>query len=174
MKNSSKVLNEEIINHTAPRKRGARRETLSIAEMPLLFLVPLIETAWAHGAIAKGEKQMIFAFAREEEIDEKHLLNETLDELLVYQPRQQFFDDCLSQIKSELAAMTVKQRESRRSKLIDRCRQIAAAAGGNSVMDVGKSTSPEELEVLERIASEIDFREESPRIRRRATTGLSG
>lgn len=170
MKDSNKTMenpNQETIEDAAPRKHGARRERLSAPEMPLLFLIPLVETAWAHGAIARNEKQLIFTAAREEKIDEKHFLNETLDELLVYQPGQQFFGDCLSLIKSHLAAMTVKERELKSSKLIKRCRQIAAAAAGNSVMDVDKSVSPEEREVLARFASELDFREDSPRVGRR-------
>ena len=124
--------------------------------MPLLFLIPLVETAWAHGAIARNEKHLIFTAAREELIDEKNQLNEALDELLVYQPGQQFFDDCLSLIKLELAAMTVREREPKRAKILDRCRQIAAAAGGNSVMDLDKTTSLEEREVLARIADELE------------------
>lgn len=165
MKNTNKNMEntvEETIDYAARRNRG-RRERLSAAEMPLLFLVPLVETAWAHGAIARNEKQLIFTAAREERIDEKHPLNETLDEMLVYQPRQLFFDDCLSLIKSELAAMPVKEREPKRSKLIDRCKQIAAVAGGNSSMDIDKSVSPEEREVLARLAAELNIREDAGR-----------
>lgn len=158
--------NSEIFDFDVPQvARGGRREFLSEAEMPLLFLVPLIETAWAHGAIARNEKQMIFAAAREENIDAKNALNETLDELLVYQPGRQFFDNSLSLIKSELAAMTVKERESKCAKLINRCRQVAAAAGGNSAMDVDNFTSGEEREVLLRLVSELNFRDDAPRKR---------
>ena len=164
---------ETTVDDRARKRGGFRREELSAAEMPLLFLVPLVETAWAHGAIARSEKQLIFTAAREEQIDEKHRLNETLDELLIYQPGRAFFDYSLSLIKSELAAMTVKERESKSAKLIKRCRQIAAAAGGNSAMDVDKSTSPEEREVLARLAGELDFRENSTNDGRHKNTNLS-
>ena len=155
MENSNAVTNDAEIDYVAPKTRGGRREKLSAAEMPLLFLVPLVETAWAHGAIARNEKHLIFTAAREEQIDEKHFLNKTLDELLVYQPGRQFFDDCLSLIKSELAAMTVKERKLKSSKIVKRCQKIAAAAGGNSVMDLDKTVSPEEREVLARLAGEL-------------------
>jgi hypothetical protein len=160
MKSKNETIVEEKTDFNAARKRGGSRERLSEAEMPLLFLVPLVETAWAHGAIARNEKQLIFMAAREEDIDEKHRLNDTLDGLLTYQPGQHFFDDCLSLIKSELAAMTVKERELKRSRLVGRCRQIAAVAAGNSVMDIDKSISPEEREVLMRLTSELNFRDE--------------
>ena len=171
-KNKKADAGDKPTDYNRTRKRGERRDELSEPEMPLLFLIPLIETAWAHGAIARNEKHLIFTAAREEQIDEKHFLNETLDELLVYQPGREFFDDCLSLIKTELAAMTVKEREPKRAKLINRCREIAAAAAGNSVMDVDKSTSPEEREVLVRLASELNFREDSPRGGRHANVGF--
>ena len=173
MEDSNADTNDKATDYAAPKKRGGRREKLSAAEMPLLFLVPLIETAWAHGAIARNEKHLIFTAAREEQINEKHFLNETLDELLVYQPGQQFFDNCLSLIKSELSGMTVNEREPKRSKLINRCRRIAAAAGGNSVMDIDKSVSPEERAVLARFALELDFREDSTGQARRENGKLS-
>lgn len=157
-----KNMTEETIGTSAPRKmRGLRREELNENEMPLLFLVPLVETAWAHGAVARREKQLIFAAAREEGIHEKHFLNESLDELLIYQPGREFFDSCLMLVKTKLAAMTVAERDPKLAKLISRCRQVAAAAGGNSPMDIDKFTSPEEHEVLTRFISALNFRDES-------------
>jgi hypothetical protein len=160
MKSKNETIVEEISGYNAARRRRGGRERLSETEMPLLFLVPLVETAWAHGAIARSEKQLIFEAARVEQIDEKHFLNDALDELLTYQPGQLFFDDCLALIKSRLAAMTVKEREPKLAKIIKRCREIAAAAAGNSPMDLEKSTSPEEREVLTRFVAELNFRDE--------------
>lgn len=150
---------DETIGDYAGR-RGKRRENLSESEMPLLFLIPLVETAWAHGAIARSEKHLIFEAAREEKIDEKHLLNETLDELLTYQPGREFFASCLELIKAELEKMIIAQREPIRARLINRCRRVAAVAGSNSPMDVSNFTSSEEREVLTRLVSELSFREE--------------
>ena len=164
MKNTTE---ENIGNRQSCRERGLRRENLDENELPLLFLVPLVETAWAHGAIARSEKQMIFTAAREEEIDEKHFLNETLDELLIYQPGQAFFDSCLALIKSELSAMTVAGREQKLAKLVNRCRRVAASAGGNSTMDIDNFTSPEESEVLARLVAELNFRDTEQKSKRR-------
>lgn len=152
---------EELFVPEIPRKKGGRREKLNENEMPLLFLMPLVEMAWAHGAVARNEKQFIFAAAREEKIDEKHELNEILDEMLMYQPGKQFFAECLEMIKSELAAMTVKNREFKRAKLIDRCKSVAAAAGTNSPMDIERFTSDEEREVLMRLITELEMKENS-------------
>lgn len=150
---------QESFASEMPRKKGWRREKLNKNEMPLLFLMPLVEVAWAHGAVARNEKQVIFAAAREEKIDEKHELNEVLDEMLIYQPGRKFFAECLETIKLKLAAMTVKKREIERKKLIERCRSVAAAAGTNSRMDVENFTSEEEREVLMRLVTELEMKE---------------
>lgn len=154
-------IDNEMNSPTVPGfiRRGSRREGLREDEMPLLFLVRLVEVAWSHGAIARSEKRHIFDAARDEGIDHRHGLNEALDELLIYQPGRAFFDTCLALIKTQLSAMTVIERKQKAALLIDRCRRVAAAAGGNSPMDVGGYTSDEEREVLTRLISELNFRQ---------------
>ena len=117
-------------------------------DMALLFLMPLIQMAWAHGAISPREKRVIFDAAREEGIDHRSSLNDTLDKWLVYQPSQQFYYECLGLIKNMLQAMTVKEREQKRDKLLERCRTVAVSAGGKSSMDVNHDISSEEKELL--------------------------
>lgn len=116
----------------------------------LLYIVPLIEMAWAHGAVSKREKQMIFAAAREDQIDERDSLNVTLDNLLSYQPSREFFDECLSLIADNLRAKTVKTRSELREKIIGRCLIVAASAGEKSPMDINHHISTEERNLLER------------------------
>lgn len=124
-------------------------------ENELLFLMPLVQTAWAHGAIAAREKHLIFEAAREDGIDERSSLNGHLDDYLVYQPGLNFFDECLSEIAGILQAMTVSERESLKSKIIKRCRNVADSAGGNSAMDVSAFTSAEERATLAQIGEAI-------------------
>ena len=44
--------------------------------------------------------------------------------------------------------MTVKERVKKRDKLFERCRTVAASAGGKSLMDVNHHISTEEKELL--------------------------
>jgi hypothetical protein len=122
---------------------------LSEAEKTVLFLIPLVETAWAHGAIARREKHEIFKAAREDSIDERDPLNDTLDNLLTYQPSRVFFDECRARIAAEFTRLTVNERKALREKIISRCRAVAAAAGGNSPLDLNHHTSVEERLYLE-------------------------
>ena len=117
-------------------------------DMALLFLMPLVQMAWAHGAISPREKRVIFDAAREEGIDHRSSLNDTLDKWLVYQPSRVFYVDCLGLIKTTLQTMTVKERGKKRDKLFERCRTVAASAGGKSLMDVNHHISEEERELL--------------------------
>lgn len=128
-------------------QKGTQNE-MTDEDLSMLFLMPLVQMAWAHGAISPREKQIIFEAAREENIDERHALNDTLDQWLVYQPSRRFFDECLSLIKNTLQAMTVKEREQKRDKIFERCRRVASAAGDKSLMDVNHRISPEEKELL--------------------------
>ena len=117
-------------------------------DMALLFLMPLVQMAWAHGAISPREKRVIFDAAREEGIDHRSSLNDTLDKWLVYQPSRSFYVDCLGLIKSKLQTMTVKDRVKKRDRLLERCRTVAVSAGGKSLMDVNHHISEEERELL--------------------------
>ncbi len=123
----------------------------------LLFLVPLVQTAWAHGAIARREKNLIFEAARDDEVDARSPLNDQLDKWLVYQPSRQFFGDCLDRIKAVLQLLTVREREEMKTKIFNRCREIAESAGGNSSMDVSSFMSTEEEETLLEIAERLDI-----------------
>lgn len=126
-------------------------------ENELLFLMPLVQTAWAHGAIAAREKHLIFEAAREDGIDERDSLNDRLDDYLTNQPSLSFFDECLSEIAGILQAMNVSERESLKAKIIKRCRNIADSAGGNSAMDVSAFTSAEEQRTLEQISEALNI-----------------
>lgn len=127
----------------------------------LLFLVPMVQVAWAHGIVSGREKRMVFDAAREDGIDVKDPLNDTLNEWLIYQPSRRFFDECLEQLRQILQEMTVKDRESAKSKLISRCTKVAGIAGDER-LDTDGYISAEELQTLARIMDIINYRAQKP------------
>lgn len=132
----------------------ANRESideLTEQEKSLLFLTPLIQTAWVCGGVSPREKQVIYKAAREEAIDERHQFNEIIDEWLKYQPSQTFFDECLALINNSLEKMTVKERNLLKTKILERCNHVAASAGGKSLMDINHHISPNEEHLLNRL-----------------------
>ena len=126
-------------------------DELTEQEKSLLFLTPLIQTAWVCGGVSPREKQVIYKAAREEAIDERHQFNDIIDEWLKYQPSQIFFDDCIALINNSLEKMTVKERNLLKTKILQRCNQVAASAGGKSLMDINHHISPNEEHLLNRL-----------------------
>ncbi|MDI1240955.1 MAG: hypothetical protein PSX80_03415 [bacterium] len=139
------------MKHTIDFFRNAieERGSLSEDERTLLFMLPVIQVAWAHGAISPREALAIFEMAREDGIDSTHWFNEKIDAFLVYQPSAQFYEDALELIRSTVGDMTVRQRESAVSQLISRSEKVAAAAGDRSPMDVDHRVSEQESRVIE-------------------------
>jgi hypothetical protein len=120
-------------------------------EKSLLFLIPLIQTAWVCGAVSPLEKQIVFLAARSENIDERSVFNDFIDELLTIQPSKKFFEDCLLKIKHILASITVAERRQITSKIFSNCEKVAASAGGKSLMDINHETSIEETLLISEI-----------------------
>ena len=118
-------------------------------ERSLLFMLPIIQVAWAHGAISPREAFAIFEIAREDGIDPTHWFNEKIDSFLMYQPSSKFYEDALDLIRSTIADMTVKERKETVAKLISRSERVAAAAGDRSPMDVDHRVSEEEKKVID-------------------------
>lgn len=127
-------------------------------EGELLFLVPLVQIAWAHGAISPRERQLVFEAARAEGIDERDALNDCLADWLINQPSRKFFDDSLQLINEKLLQMTVKERELRKASILASGTRVAASAGGKSLMDIEHHISPEERETLNEISAMMDYR----------------
>lgn len=120
-------------------------------ELSLLFLIPLVQVAWAHGAISPREALCIFEAAREDGLDPTHWFNEKLDSFLIYQPSTKFFEDCLALMKQSLAAMSVRERKELTNRLLGRCEKVAAAAGDKSLMDVDHRITADERRLLDEL-----------------------
>ena len=130
---------------------GNFERELNKQETVLLFICPLIQTAWECEAISPRERQVIFKSAREDGIDERSDLNNTLNDLLKNQPSQEFFEECLLEIKKRLLEMTVISRKALRARILSRCREVAESAGGKSLMDINHHISDRELDLLANI-----------------------
>lgn len=137
-------------NYTDNNQSAAVAATAAVEEQ-ILFLVPLVQMAWAHGAISPRERRVIFDAAREDGIDERDELNDKLGRWLVYQPSGEFFAECLTLIDDRMRAMTVEERRRQRAKIIERCRKVAETAGDKSPLDVNHGVSPEEKRLLDEL-----------------------
>lgn len=144
------------------RSTIAENGELSDEGRRFLFLLPLVQVAWAHSAISPREALVIFEAAREDGIDARHWFNEKLDSFLVYQPSARFFEECLELIRETLSAMTLREREEAVAKLLRRCEAVAAAAGDSSLMDTDHGVSAEEKRLLDQLREMFGKRRAGP------------
>lgn len=152
MKERKKSTSRQSEKVPMPGVLAAERSKNYVDERRLLFLAPLVQVAWSHGVVSTRERYLIFKAAREEGIDERSPLNETLHEWLIYQPSRRFFHDCLEKLGNTLREMTVHDRGEQRKKLLARCRNIAQVSGDEH-FDFGDGISVEERRLLAEIAA---------------------
>jgi tellurite resistance protein len=142
--------NEELLRDL--EELGYRRETLM-----LLYLVPLVQVAWAEGFITESEQRLIFEAARMRGIDEESAADKELTEWLKHKPSEEFFDKTLRLIRTILQALPPEEREHEAQDIISSCVRIAKAAHEFSIFPTTGHISAEEKQMLERIAAELEL-----------------
>jgi uncharacterized glyoxalase superfamily metalloenzyme YdcJ len=118
-----------------------------------LALIPLIEVAWADGAVEAGERTaMLQAIeARGEKLNP--LQHELFERWLQRRPAPELFAAWEHYAGEVLKQLPPAQRQNIRQELLARARTVAEAAGG--FLGFGKISSDEEA-VLRRIAKTLD------------------
>jgi uncharacterized membrane protein YebE (DUF533 family) len=124
----------------------------------LLPLVPLIKVAWAEGRVTNREKQMIFEAARRWGITPETASHQKLSEWLEFHPTDDFYNESLKNLKSELQKLKPKDRFLRQLDLLSDCTLIAEASGGNSDFAAGgPRVCEEEIFAVKQIARKLKF-----------------
>lgn len=130
---------------------GYTPETVS-----LLYLVPLVEVAWAEGGVSDRERELIVEAARARGIEAGSTADALLTEWLTTEPSEQVFERNLRVIRAILAARPEAEREASRSDLLSTATAVAEASGG--VLGF-RAVSPEERALLARISQELESKQ---------------
>ena len=130
---------------------GYTPETVS-----LLYLVPLVEVAWAEGGVSDRERELIVEAARARGIEAGSTADALLTEWLTTEPSEQVFERNLRVIRAILAARPEAEREASRSDLLSTATAVAEASGG--VLGF-RAVSPEERALLARISRELESKQ---------------
>jgi hypothetical protein len=93
----------------------------------LLFVVPLVQVAWADGAISPIERDHIMAIAALRGVESNTPAHRQLMAWLDRQPQPEFFEGTLKAIEGVLSSLLPTERKSRREALLLCCRDAAAA-----------------------------------------------
>jgi hypothetical protein len=119
----------------------------------LLYIVPLVEVAWAEGGVADRERDLIFKFAQSRGVEPGGAAHQKLSQWLEEKPSERFFENALHAIRVVLELLPAEQREASRRDLIAYCSHIAAVVSGG-ILGPGQITDEERM-LIAHIATEI-------------------
>ena len=108
---------------------------------PALFLAPLVQVAWAEGSVTKAEHDAVLRLARGRGIEDGSEAQAQLIEWLKNRPSDELFDTSVEVIKYGFAVLPPSEKEERIKRVVDACREVAAASGGGLQQLLGLRTS---------------------------------
>jgi hypothetical protein len=139
------VADEELLNDL--QALGYTPETVM-----MLYLVPVIQTAWAEGGVSQKERDLIVKAARSRGITEGTPCDQQLNMWLTTRPSDAVFEKSLRAIRTILQAQPETVRQASETDLLSLATAIAAASGGI----VGfRTVSSEEQQILKHISDEL-------------------
>lgn len=148
MEHTQKALSQVSgITNSAVLKRLAELD-VEPQVLASLAIIPLVEVAWADGAVQDAERRAILEAARELKTGCGSVNLALLESWLGHKPPRKLLDAWVHYVEGLADSLTASQREQMRRDLVDRARRVAAAAGG--FLGLG-AVSAEEQAVLEQM-----------------------
>jgi hypothetical protein len=143
-------------------------EGFTAERLPLLYLVPALEVAWADGSVSDSEHEWLLKFACEQGANRDSPAYKQLLEWLAAKPPAEFFASTLQLLGTVCQAQSSFEAEATVTKVTSYCSQIAEVSG--SWLGLGSKVSRTEAQVLERITSLL--RERIPMAIRETSGGV--
>ena len=124
-------------------------------EMALaLSMVPLVQVAWADGAIHGGEYEAVMSAAQDSGINEGTPAHGLLESWLANNPGDTLIDAWHGYIQALVRELSAKERAALKDATLQRARTIAGIAGG--ILGLGSKFSKSEKAVLQDLAVSFD------------------
>lgn len=118
----------------------------------MLYLVPVIQIAWAEGGVSQKERDLIVKAARSRGITEGTPCDQQLILWLSTRPSDEMFEKSLRAIRTLLQAQPADARDASEKDLLSLATAIASASGG--IVGFG-AVSAEERQMLSHISDEL-------------------
>ncbi len=118
----------------------------------MLYLVPVIQMAWAEGGVSQKERDLIVKAARSRGITEGTPCDQQLNLWLSTRPSDEMFEKSLRAIRTLLQAQPADARDASEKDLLSLATAIASASGG--IVGFG-AVSAEERQMLSHINDEL-------------------
>ena len=96
----------------------------------LLYLAPLVHVAWIDGSVNRAERNRILVMAGLEGLSDNLPAYQQLLSWLDHRPPEELFQGSLQAIQGIFASLPEETRQTRKDKLIRRCREVAFASCG--------------------------------------------
>jgi hypothetical protein len=123
------------------------------------MLAPLVQIAWAEGAVTDRERETVLRLAEERGVEKGSPAHAQLLEWLRVRPADEFFGAAVEAIKAGLMVLSPEERADRVKRIVEACHQVAAASGGLSrLLGLGTGVSGEEESILDTIATTLRAR----------------
>ena len=132
----------------ALRELGYQPETV-----PLVYLVPLVQVAWADGRLTAREREYIEAAARARGIEAGSAAHRQLVQWLDAAPPDAYFRGTLQVLRRLLYALLAVERAAGEREVLVSCYGVAGASRG--LLGLGPRLSAAELSLLETIEAEL-------------------
>ena len=132
----------------AVRELGYQPETV-----PLVYLAPLVQVAWADGRLTAREREYIEAAARARGIEAGSAAHEQLVQWLDAAPPDECFRGTLQVLRRLLYALPAVERATREREVLVSCHGVAGASRG--LLGLGPRLSAAERSLLETIEAEL-------------------
>ena len=123
------------------------------------LLAPLVQIAWAEGAVTDRERETVLRIAGERGLEKTSPAYAQLLEWLRARPADELFDTAVEAIKAGLSVLPPEERADRVKRIVEACHDVAAASGGLSrLLGLGTGVSGEEESVLDTITATLRAR----------------
>lgn len=127
-------------------------------KLPLLFMVPLVQVAWAEGFVQAGEKRAILRYAENFQINADEENFRQLGTWLNERPSDEFFNESLEDLQVILVNIPAKRAAYLREILQTGCVEVAGAAGEIGLLRNRSSIQREEKELLKELGDRLGIR----------------
>ena len=122
------------------------------------FLVaPLVQIAWAEGSVTKQERAAVLRLALERGIEAQSPAYSQLVTWLEVRPPDALFDAAIQALQCGLSVLPPVEKEERIARIVDACREVAAASGSEvaRLLGLGDGVSGSEASILDTIARKL-------------------
>ena len=126
---------------------------------PAFLLAPLVQVAWAEGAVTDRERETVLRIAARRGVEKGSPAYAELEKWLRDRPEDVLFDTAAETIKAGLSVLTPEERADRIKRIVDACHEVASASGGlGRLIGLGSGVSSEEEALLDGISSKLRAR----------------